>query len=144
MIERYPHHALSRAVIGAFYEVYNHLGYGLLERVHAMALEQELRDRGLRVAREVNVPVYYKGRLLTTQRVDMVVEGVLVVEIKSTELVSPSAMRQLVSYLRSTHLEVGLLMHFGPDPKVRRAIYTKRRRPPPAPPANEVQAADAF
>ena len=131
MTTRYLHEELTRSVIAAFYEVYNHLGYGLLERVYAMALERELTARGHRVEREVNVPVYYKGELLTTQRIDMVVDGLLVVEIKSTETVPPSAMRQLVSYLRSTPLELGLLTHFGPEPKVRRAIYTKRRRASP-------------
>ena len=119
---------LTRSVIGAFYEVYNTLGYGYLEYVYMLALEQELRARGHEVAREVPVAVIYKGRELAVQRLDMVVDGKLVIEAKATEMLHPSAKRQLVSYLKSTRLSIGLLLHFGPEPKVHRAVYTKGKR----------------
>jgi GxxExxY protein len=78
------HEALTRSVIGAFYEVYNQLGFGFLEHIYMKALERELRARGHKVAREVWVTVYYKGEELGRQRVDMVVDEKLVVEGKST------------------------------------------------------------
>jgi len=108
---------LTESVIGAFYEVYNHLGYGFLEHVHAKALEIELRSRRHRVARETNVRVHYKGSLLCTQRIDMLVDDKVIIEIKSSEILPAPSMSQLRNYLKATNIEVGLLLHFGPKPK---------------------------
>jgi GxxExxY protein len=119
---------LTRSVIGAFYEVYNTLGYGYLEHVYVTALERERRARGHRVAREVGLMVRYKGSELVQQRIDMLVDGALIVEAKSSELLHPAAKRQLTNYLKGTGIEVGLLLHFGPDPKVYRAIFTQPLR----------------
>ena len=113
---------LTGSVIGAFFEVYNHLGFGFLERLCIAALELELRDRQHRVDREVSVPVYYKGHRLGTQRIDMIVDDKLVVETKSSLVLPPIAERQLCNYLTVTHLEVGLLLHFGPQPKFYRQV----------------------
>ena len=112
---------LTRSIIGAFFEVYNTLGYGFLEHVYVMALERELRARGHSVAREVSVTVYYKGEPLAQQRLDMIVDGKVIVEVKATELLHPSARRQLGSYLRSTRMRVGVLLHFGPEANVYRS-----------------------
>ncbi len=113
---------LTHAVIGAFFEVYNTLGFGFLEHVYVMALERELRDRGHRVAREVAVRIMYKNEHLSTQRLDMIVDDRLVVETKSAHQLPPAAIRQLFNYLKGTNLEVGLLLHFGPEPKFYRQI----------------------
>jgi len=110
----------THSIIGAFYEVYNTLGFGFAEHLYVKALERELLARGHRVAREFLVSVYYKGEELGTQRLDMVVDGVIVVESKSTYVLSPGAKRQTYNYLRCTNLNVGLLLHFGPKPKVHR------------------------
>ena len=115
---------LTQSVINAFFEVYNVLRFGFLEHVYAEAMERELRYRGLQVGREVSVWVRYKGEHLTTQRLDMIVDGKLVIEIKSTYQLHPAAIRQLSSYLRGTDLRVGLLLHFGPEPKFYRQIST--------------------
>jgi GxxExxY protein len=96
--------ALTRSVIGAFYEVYNTLGYGFLEHVYSLALERELIARGHRVGREVGVMIYYKGEELTYQRLDMIVDDVLVVENKSTLELPKANLRQLQSYLHATSL----------------------------------------
>ena len=117
---------LTQSVINAFFEVYNELGFGFLEHAYVMAMDRELRDRGHNVAREVAVSVMYKGDHLTTQRLDMIVDGKLVVEIKSTYHLHPAAIRQLFSYLRGTGLQVGLLLHFGPEPKFYRQVFTKK------------------
>lgn len=121
---------LTGSVIGAFYEVYNTLGYGFLESVYAAALERELRDRGHRVAREMKVRVMYKGEELTTQRLDMIVDDRLVIEIKSTFDVHKAANRQVFSYLRATNLEVGLLLHFGPEARFHRIICDRTQKHP--------------
>jgi|SRR5688572_30402445 GxxExxY protein len=122
------HEELTRSVIGAFFVVYNKLRFGHFEHVYVMALERELRKLGHRVGREVAVNVYYDGEILCTQRLDMIVDEVLIVETKSTRELHPAARRQLLSYLHATNLEVGLLLHFGPKPKFHREIcdYDKR------------------
>lgn len=123
------HEALTESVIGAFFDVYNILDFGFLEHVYSAALERELRSRGHSVGREVGVEVMYKGEEIASQRLDMVVDDCLVVEIKSTMLLPPTAKRQLLGYLRATRIEVGLLLHFGPEPKFHRQILTNDRKP---------------
>jgi len=117
---------LTKSVIGAFFEVYNTLGFGFLESTYVKALELELPDRGHSVRRQVAVNVMYKGEYLTTQRLDMIVDDRLVLEVKSTYHLHPAAIRQLYNYLRATNLEVGLLLHFGPAPKFYRQIHRGR------------------
>ena len=111
-------------VIGAFYDVYNALGFGFLEHVYSLALERELVARGRLVGREVSIPIIYKGDVLTSQRVDMIVDEKVVVEIKSTYVLPPTAKRQTLNYLRSTNLEVALLLHFGPDARFHRLVQS--------------------
>jgi GxxExxY protein len=113
---------LTRSAIGAFFEVYNTLGYGFLEHVYVRALEIELRNRGHRVVREVGVRIMYKGEELAYQRLDMIVDDKLVIETKSTYELHKGAKRQVFNYLRATNLAVGLLFHFGPEPKFYRSI----------------------
>ena len=117
---------LTHSVIGAFYEAYNTLGYGFLESVYAAALERELIARGHRVSREHAVLVIYKGEQIGFQRVDMLVDDRLVVEIKSTPVLAPTATHQLLNYLRATSLQVGLLLHFGPEPRFHRVVSLNR------------------
>ena len=113
---------LTRSVIGAFYEVYKTLGFGFLEHIYVMALERELLARGHRVAREVSIHVTYKGHVLGVQRIDMIVDEKLVVETKSNVELPMTAQRQLFNYLRATSLEVGLLLHFGQEPRFHRLV----------------------
>lgn len=117
------HEELTQSVIGAFYEVYNTFKHGLLESIYLAAMERELRARGHRVARELSVRVIYKGEEIGMQRLDMVVDDVLIVEAKSTRVLHESAARQLYTYLRATNLEVGLLLHFGPRARFFRLVY---------------------
>jgi GxxExxY protein len=116
---------LTESVIGAFYEVYNTLGYRFLEQVYLAALERELLARGHAIGREVWVPVHYKGEEISRQRLDMIVDERLVVEVKSTQEVHKSAPRQVYNYLRATRLQVGLLLHFGPEPAFYRLVHTR-------------------
>jgi GxxExxY protein len=121
---------LTHSVIGTFFEVYNTLGFGFLEHIYVMALERELIEREHRVAREVAVRVSYKGHELGAQRLDMIVDDKLVVETKSTHELHKAARRQVYNYLRSTNLEIGLLLHFGPEAHFYRMIYRYQRRNP--------------
>jgi GxxExxY protein len=119
---RLIHESITQSVIGAFYEVYNTLGFGFLEHIYILALERELRARGHLVRREVGVCVMYKGEELAYQRLDMIVDEKVVVEIKSTYELHRGARRQVYNYLRATSLEVGLLLHFGPEAKFYRSF----------------------
>ena len=119
----------THAIIGAFFDVYNLLGYGFLEHVYSLALERELVGRGRTVGREVSIPILFRGEVLTTQRVDMIVDEKVVVEVKSTHVLPPTAQRQLLNYLRATRLEVALLLHFGPDAKFYRLVQSNEMKP---------------
>jgi GxxExxY protein len=114
--------ALTHSVIGAFYDVHRELGFGFREYLYALALERDLVAKGHRVDREVAVMAYYRGEPLAWQTLDLIVDEKLVLEIKATERLHPSATRQLFSYLCATNLEVGLLLHFGHEPKFYRVI----------------------
>lgn len=116
---------LTHSIIGAFYEVYNELGSGLLESVYALALQWELRARGHLVKREVWTDVFYKGIPIARQRIDMIVDGAVVIEIKATGQLPAFARRQLLNYLTVTKFDLGLILHFGPEAKVHRLINTK-------------------
>ena len=119
---------LTHLIIGAFFRVYNRLGYGFLEHVYAAALERELVGLGLLVGREYWVRIYYDGLELCQQRLDFVVDDKVVVELKSTAELHRAAPRQLLTYLRATNLEVGLLLHFGPDAKFYRLYAPNARK----------------
>ena len=120
---------LTHGVIGAFYDVYNSLGFGFLESVYASALERELRERGFRVSREASVDVLYKGSPVGTYRVDLLVDDVLIVEIKATRFLDSHAGQQILNYLRATRLEIGLLLHFGVRPAFKRFVSSNRPGP---------------
>ena len=120
--------ALTRSIIGAFYDVYNTLDFGFLEHVYKAALEKELLARGHHVEREVRVVVYYKGDPIAVQIIDMLVDGKVVVEAKSGGYFHPAWGRQLHNYLRATSLEVGLLLHFGPEAKFYRVVELRCRK----------------
>jgi GxxExxY protein len=113
---------LTHSVIGSFYEVYNVLRFGFLENLYALALERELKEKGHTVLREAEVSIDYKGSLLGIQRVDMLVDDRLIVEIKSTAVLPLTAKRQLYSYLKGSGLPVGLLLHFGPEARFYRLV----------------------
>ena len=107
---------LTHSANGALYDVDNTLGFGFLEHVYMSALERELRTRGHVVGREVYVPVIYKGEEISRQRIDMIIDQRLLIEAKSTQELHRSASRQVYNCLRATRFQVGLLLHFGPEP----------------------------
>jgi len=117
---------LTNSVIGSFYDVYGELGFGFREYIYALALERDLVAQGHRVEREVSVMIFFRGEPLARQTLDMIVDEKLVIEIKSTEFLRPNATSQLFSYLHATNLEVGLLLHFGREPRFYRVVYENR------------------
>lgn len=120
------HESITGSIIGAFYDVYNELGFGFLEHIYILALDEELKARGHHIARQFAVEVMYKDRVLAVQRLDMVVDGRIVVEVKSTRSLHETAARQVLNYLKASHLDVGLLLHFGPRASFFRLISSRR------------------
>lgn len=117
---------LSYRVVNAFFEVYNALGPGFLESVYAKALVVALRKRGIGVALEVPIKVFFDGHVVGAHRLDMLVESRIVVELKSTETLPRTAQRQTRSYLAAANLELGIILHFGPEARFHRVLGTKR------------------
>ncbi len=118
---------LTHVVIGAFFAVHRKLGFGFLEQIYASALELELTARGNRVGREVEVIISYDGVPIGRQRLDMVVNDKVIVEINSSERLHKDAGRQVYNYLRATSLEVGLLLHFGREANFYRLVFENAR-----------------
>ncbi len=103
----------SNRVIGAAVAVHSALGPGFVEGVYQAALEMELSDRGVQCSREVRVPIRYRGREVGLHRLDLIVEGRVVVELKSVSLILDTHLAQLRSYLKASGLRVGLLLNFN-------------------------------
>jgi GxxExxY protein len=104
---------LSGRVIGAALEVHRHLGPGLLESIYRAALAHELLLRGISFEQEKEIDVSYKEVLIKGQRVDLVVEERLIVEVKSVRTVADAVLAQVLSYLHASKLRHALLINFG-------------------------------
>lgn len=105
---------LTYQIRGAIFDVYNTLGPGLLESVYEEALCFELKQRGLKVERQLEVPILYKGeKLKTPLRLDLLIENTIIVELKSVEEMKPVFAKQLLTYLRLLDKRVGLLVNFS-------------------------------
>jgi GxxExxY protein len=112
--------ALTGKIIECFLRVYNRLDVGMLESVYRKALVVELAHHGLDARTEVPINVVYRGVEVGFFRMDLLVEGKVAVEVKSADLLPPIAKRQLLNYLRVSRLDIGLLLHFGPEPAFHR------------------------
>lgn len=107
---------ITYQIRGSIYDVYKNLGPGLLESVYEEAMVYELQKRGLKVERQVEVPILYDGHILKTAlRIDLLVEGRVVIELKSVKEMQDVFWKQTRTYLRLTGLKVGILVNFNTD-----------------------------
>ena len=104
---------LTQRIIGCAIEVHRVLGPGLLEPMYESAMCIELDDAGLKYERQTRLPAYYKGRPLGEYRVDLIVDDLVLVEIKSVEKIAAVEEAQVINYLKASGSEVGLLLNFG-------------------------------
>ena len=126
----YSHTNVTERIIGAFYQVYNALGYGFLEKVYQNAMELELKARGLSAVPQAPLKVFYNGVVVGDYFADFLVENCVIVELKAAEAIIEEHHAQLLNYLKATDIDIGLLLNFGPKPEVRRKVYqTARYRP---------------
>jgi GxxExxY protein len=124
----YKHSELTEKIIGAFYDVYSKLGYGFLEDVYVKALVIEIVKRSLKPATEQAIEVYYEGHLIGKYYADIVVNDLVILEIKSVKSLAVEHEAQLLNYLKATPYEVGLLLNFGPKPETKRRSFDNSRK----------------
>jgi GxxExxY protein len=125
---RYKHSELTERIIGIFYDVYNELGFGFLESVYEAAMAVALTEQGIPHQQQVSIPVFFRGQKIGTYDADLLVGGVVLLELKACKALEPAHEAQLLHYLRSTSIEVGLLLNFGPRPQVRRLAFENERK----------------
>jgi GxxExxY protein len=118
------HKDVTDLIIKAFYNVYNTLGYGFLEKVYENAMMIELRKLGLTAQRQVPIKVFYEEEIVGEYFADIVVEENIILELKAAENLREEHECQLINYLKATKIEVGLLLNFGKKPQFKRKIYT--------------------
>lgn len=116
---------LSYAVVAGFYRVYRGLGWGLSEVHYKRALEIVLKELGLVVDREYPVPVLFENQQIGFQKLDLLVNKRIIVEVKSTEVLPSYAASQLRTYLAVSKIKLGILLHFGPAAKHYRVLGPK-------------------
>ncbi len=126
--ESLKHSHITEAIIGAFYDVYNELGHGFLESVYREALACELASKGLRAEREKAVKVRFRNQIVGIFRTDLVVEDVVIVELKCARTIDRMHEAQLLNYLKATEYEVGLLLNFGYRPQFRRMFLSNMQK----------------
>ena len=119
---------LIDTILTCFYQVYNDLGYGFLERVYQNALYYALIDEGLKCEAEKSINVYHNGRVVGDYRADLLVEDCVLLELKSAEELNPANEKQLINYLKATTIEVGYLLNFGKKPQFSRKVFSNNRK----------------
>lgn len=120
------HGELTEKIIGAAIEVHRRLGPGFLESIYEKALIIELRKRGLQVASQVETGIYYDGIEVGKHRLDLLVEGLIVVELKAVKALDDAHFAVTKSYLSATGLEHGLLLNFARATlEIKRVISTR-------------------
>lgn len=117
---------ITSKIIKAFYNVYNTLGFGFLEKVYENAMVIELRKLGLHGRRQVPVKVYYDETQVGDYFADIIVEDCIIIELKAGESLCEEHEAQLVNYLRATSIEVGFLFNFGRKPEFKRKIFENK------------------
>lgn len=132
--------AETDAILSAFYDVYNELGFGFLERVYQNALYHELLRRGFHCDPQRQIKVYYKGEEVGLYYADILVNGHIILELKAAESLCREHELQLINYLKATDIEVGLLLNFGETPQFVRKYFTNDRKQFRCPPAQNASS----
>jgi len=125
------HKDITDKILYAFFKVvYPVLGYGFLEKVYENAMEIALTDLGLKVQQQAKIIVHFQGQVVGEYFADLLIENVVIVELKAVSRLLTEHEAQLLNYLRATPYEVGLLLNFGPKPDFRRKAYDNSRKNP--------------
>ncbi len=119
---------ITNRALRAYYNVYNRLGFGFLEKVYENAMILELMEMNLFCERQKPIKVYYKNKVVGEYFADIMIENKIIIELKATEGLALEHELQLINYLKATELEVGLLFNFGKKPEFRRKYFTNDKK----------------
>jgi len=125
MNSNYIHTDITSKILKAYFNVFNQLGYGFLEKVYENAMLIELKSFGLNCEKQKPIKVYYNEQLVGDYYADIVVENKVIIELKAVQNIIKEHEVQLVNYLKATGIEVGLLLNFGPKPQYKRRVLTE-------------------
>lgn len=123
------HEDLTRGILKVFYQVYNELGFGFLEKVYQNSMYLALKQEGYYVSSQQKIDVYFRGIKVGEYFADLVVNELVIIELKSATAIVEEFEAQLLNYLRGTNMEVGLLLNFGQKPEVKRKVYDNSLKP---------------
>lgn len=124
---KYLHSEITELIIKCFYTVYNELGFGFLQKVYLNSLLIELRKAGLYCEAQKPIKVFYQEIIVGEYFADIIVNNIIIVELKAAEGMVEEHEFQLINYLKATEMEIGLLLNFGKKPEIRRKIFTNDR-----------------
>ncbi|MBU2506363.1 MAG: GxxExxY protein [Bacteroidetes bacterium] len=122
------HEELTRKIIGAFYKVYNTLGYGFLEKVYENSLKIELTSSGFKIEQQKNIKVFYEGYDVGDYFADLIVNDLVIIELKAADAICEEHEAQLLNYLKATDKEVGLLFNLGKEAKFIRKVFSNENK----------------
>ncbi len=119
---------LTGKILGAFFQVHKDLGYGFSEKVYENSLFILLTDLGMKVESQAHLPVYYRGQQVGEYIADLIINDVVLLELKAAEKIIEQHAAQLLNYLKASKIEVGLVLNFGPTAEFRRKVYDNERK----------------
>ena len=126
MEKNFQHSDITSQIINAYYNVYNTLGYGFLEKVYLKSLLIELRKLGLKCRSQELIKVYYEGHEVGFYIADIIVNECVIIEVKASESLCIEHEAQLTNYLKATDIEVGLLLNFGKEAEFKRKVFSSK------------------
>jgi len=120
------HEEITEKIIKSYFKVYNTLGYGFLEKVYENALAIELRKNGLEVKCQYPISVLYESEIVGDYYADIIVNNIVIIELKAAKEISEENECHLINYLKATNIELGLLMNFGKEAEYRRKVFMNK------------------
>ncbi len=123
-MDNYKYSDITSKIIKAYYNVFNKLGYGFLEKVYENSMMIELKEMNLKCEKQVPIKVFYNEKVIGDYYADIVVEDRVIIELKAAESLCEKHEIQLVNYLKATEMEVGLLLNFGKKAEFKRKVLT--------------------
>ena len=124
--ENYKYSDVTEKVIKAFYNVYNNLGFGFLEKVYEKSMMIELKKFNLHCENQFPIEVFYEKDQVGQYFADIIVEKVVILELKADKNLCPEHEAQLLNYLKATDIEVGMLLNFGETPQFKRKVFSNK------------------
>ena len=122
------HGDITDLILRAFFEIYGELGYGFLEKVYENCMVIACRKLGLKMSPQYSVKVHFQNQIVGEHQIDILVNDLVIVELKAVRTLLEEHEAQLLNYLKATPFEVGLLLNFGPKPEYRRKILDNDRK----------------